>query len=101
MTDKKWNKGTNCKLGRDFVSGEVTFRQGDLGWIFEVTATSVVMLTKTPDKVDPDRALKKVVVPLADASDVIKLTTGKPRKDFSSIFVTKEDVAALAATKMG
>lgn len=100
MSDKKWNKGTNCKLARDFVCGEVTFREGDLAWVFDVGDNTVTVLTKTPDKVNPERALKKVVVPLADASSVIKLTTGKPRKDFSTIFVTKEDVAALAASKM-
>ncbi len=97
---KKWNKGVNCVLISDFTCGGIDFKKGDSGWIYEVTDDSLVVLTKTSEKVDASRAIKRVTIPLDSAEDVVKLTTGKPRKDFSSIFVTKEDLAALAASKM-
>lgn len=80
---RKWNKGTNCVLKQDF-NGYLT---GDKSWVFEVTDTAVVLLTKTKDVVAPERAEQKITVPLEQAEAVIQPTTGKPRKDFSKFAV--------------
>lgn len=100
---KDWEKkkGVNCGLAQDFSCGGIDFKAGDKAWIFEVTEETVTLLTKTPKDVNADRSLKKVIIPMALAEATIKLSTGKPRKDFSSIFVTKEEIDKMAATKMG
>lgn len=97
---KDWKKGVNCGLARDVSSNGIDFKAGDKAWIFDVTAENVTLLTKTSKDIDPARSLKKIVIPVGNAEDTIKLSTGKPRKDFSSIFVTKEDMEKMAADKL-
>jgi len=99
---KEWKdkKGVNCGLARDVSSNGVDFKAGDKAWIYDVNENGIVLLTKTNKDVEASRSLKKIVVPLDQAEATIKLSTGKPRKDFSSIFVTKEDMEKMAADKM-
>jgi len=93
---KIWNKGRNCQLSTDF-GGALA---GDKAWIFDVSSTEVTLLTKTSKDVDPSRALKRIVVPIADAENVVKLTTGKPRNNFTDILVDPAKIDQLAAEKL-
>jgi len=93
---KTWNKGRNCQLATDF-GGALA---GDKAWIFDVSSDSVTLLTKTSKDVDASRALKRIVVPIANADTVIKLTTGKPRNNFTGILVDQSQIDALAADKL-
>lgn len=93
---KTWNKGRNCALATDF-GGALA---GDKAWIFDCSADSVTLLTKTSKDVDPARALKRIVVPIADAEKVIKLTTGKPRNNFTGILVDQSEIDKLAAARL-
>ena len=93
---KTWNKGRNCAFATDF-GGALA---GDKAWIFDCNADSVTLLTKTSKDVDPSRALKRIVIPLADAESVIKLTTGKPRNNFTGILVDQTEIDKLAAQRL-
>ncbi len=96
MSKVKWNKGRNCVISQDFGG----LLAGDKAWIFDVTDTGVVVLSKTTKDVDASRALKKVVMTFDQADDHVKLTIGKPRTNFKDVLVTQEQVDQLVADKL-
>ena len=96
MADKVWNKGTNAVFAIDFEG----FPKGTKCWIYDTSdQNNLVVLTKTDKDVPRDQALKEVKVPMDRASGVISCTVGKPRKDFDSIRLTKEDVEKMILEK--
>jgi hypothetical protein len=95
----KWTaekKGRNCILVKNM--GEL--QAGDKAWVFDVTDTSVMVLSKTEKDVTGGRSLKKVTMTHDEADDCVKLTIGKPRSNFKDVLITQSEVNQLVQSKL-
>ncbi len=85
-TERNWNKGSNI----EFITDSGSARKGTKGWILEVVDDKITVLLNVHE---PDGKFSdlKVETTKGEIDLLLKRVKGKPRSDFESLYLTKEE----------